>query len=127
MTGTSPHATACDEMRLLIQADQDGELDAAAASVLAAHVRDCPGCAALARDLARLGSTLRRSLREEAAPDHLRAALEAHLAAAPARRGASSRSAGTSSLCSTPPPTKSVNSRSAGMLYFFHKSRAAPL
>ena len=49
MTGTVPSATACEEMRLLIQADLDGELDAAATAALAAHLADCPGCAELQR------------------------------------------------------------------------------
>lgn len=86
MTESLPHALACDEMGLMIQADQDGELDAAAVAVLASHLRDCPGCAALARDLAVLGVRLRHTLREEAAPARLRATLEAQLAVRPARK-----------------------------------------
>ncbi|MCW3474505.1 anti-sigma factor family protein [Limobrevibacterium gyesilva] len=75
---------ACEEMQLLIQADLDGELDAAATAVLAAHLRDCAGCAALQRELANLSGRLHAELRPEAAPASLRRALEARLAPAAA-------------------------------------------
>lgn len=75
--------TACEEMRLLIQADLDGELDAAATAVLGAHVRDCPGCSALQRDLVALSARLRGGFPAEAAPARLRQALEARLVPAP--------------------------------------------
>ena len=79
MTNTSSAGTACEEMRLLIQADLDGELDAAATAALAAHVTDCPGCAVLQRDLAALSSRLRGEIPRYAAPASLRRALEARL------------------------------------------------
>ena len=44
--------TACTEYTLLIQADLDGELDAAASAALATHVATCPGCAALRERMA---------------------------------------------------------------------------
>jgi anti-sigma factor RsiW len=75
MTGTAPNPIACAEMELLIQADLDGELDAAATAVLSAHLQDCPGCAALQAELAGLGRDLRGALRHEAAPTRLRALL----------------------------------------------------
>ncbi len=86
MTGTTPHMTACAEMQLLIQADLDGELDAAATTVLAAHVRDCPGCAALQADMTALSRNLHDALRPLPAPPHLRALLEAELAPPPVVR-----------------------------------------
>jgi anti-sigma factor RsiW len=79
MTGTAPAATACEEMRLLIQADLDGELDAAATAALAAHIADCPGCAALQRELTGLSARLRGELRPYSAPEGLRRALAARL------------------------------------------------
>jgi anti-sigma factor RsiW len=82
MTGTTPSAHACAEMQLLIQADLDGELDAAATAALAAHVQDCPGCAALQAELAGLSRRL-RALPREQAPARLRAMLAPP--AAPAR------------------------------------------
>jgi len=72
---------ACEEMRLLVQADLDGELDAAATAALEAHVRDCPGCAALQRDLTALSARMRGELRPLAAPERLRRTLLAHIPA----------------------------------------------
>ncbi|HEV2264209.1 MAG TPA: hypothetical protein VGR79_06735 [Stellaceae bacterium] len=67
-------------MTLLVQADFDGELDAAQAAALAAHRADCPICEAATESLGRV----RRALREQApyhrAPDSLRARLTAQAA-----------------------------------------------
>jgi anti-sigma factor RsiW len=91
MTATSRSATACEEMRLLVQADLDGELDAAATAALAAHLADCPGCASLRQELTGLSARLREELRPHAAPASLRRSLEARLipavAAPPAASG----------------------------------------
>jgi anti-sigma factor RsiW len=89
MTNTSPASTACEEFSLLIQADLDGELDAAATAALAAHIADCPGCAELQRNLTALSSRLRGELRPYAAPASLRRSLEVRLlpAAPPAPSG----------------------------------------
>ena len=89
MTNGSPAGAACEEMRLLIQADLDGELDAAATAALAAHVADCPGCAELQRELSALSLRLRGEIFPHAAPASLRRALEARLlpAAPPAPSG----------------------------------------
>jgi len=89
MTNTAPAGTACEEFCLLIQADLDGELDAAATAALAAHIADCPGCAALQREIAGLSSRLRGEVPQYAAPASLRRALEARLlpAAPPAPSG----------------------------------------
>jgi anti-sigma factor RsiW len=81
---TAPVGTACEEMRLLVQADLDGELDAAATAALAAHLADCPGCAALRQDLVGLSARLRGGLRPYAAPAELRRTLEARLVPAAA-------------------------------------------
>lgn len=75
--------TACAEYTLLIQADLDGELDAAAAAALAAHVETCPGCGALRERMAAQTRALREALPRHAAPDALRAAITA-MAAPPA-------------------------------------------
>ena len=83
MTGTIPHSQACAELELLIQADLDGELDAAATASLAAHIQDCPGCAALHTEMTRLTASLRASLHRTPAPARLRAALQARLASPP--------------------------------------------
>jgi anti-sigma factor RsiW len=86
MTGSVPSATACEEMRLLVQADLDGELDAAATAALAGHLAECPGCAALRQELTGLSARLKGELRPYAAPASLRRALEARFsppAAAP--------------------------------------------
>ncbi len=85
MTDAPP---ACAEMQLMIQADLDGELDAAAAAVLAAHVQDCPACQALQHSLVALSTQMRAELRPEPAPAALRRALEARLlpSAPPLRR-----------------------------------------
>ena len=82
---SAPVHTACEEMRLLVQADLDGELDAAATAALAAHLADCPGCAKLREELTGLSARLKGELRPYAAPPSLRRALEARLgpAAAP--------------------------------------------
>ena len=76
-------AGPCEEMQLLIQADLDGELDAAATVVLAAHVKDCPGCTALQRDLTTLSQRLRTEIPRQQAPAGLRHSLEARLLPAP--------------------------------------------
>ncbi len=69
--------TACAEYTLLIQADLDGELDAAASATLAAHVEDCRVCAALRDRLAADSRALRGELSRYAAPESLRAAITA--------------------------------------------------
>ena len=68
---------ACGDMILLVQAELDGELDAAGAAALAAHVQGCAGCAGLQSDLAGLSGQLRGGLTRFAAPRHLRQAVAA--------------------------------------------------
>lgn len=69
-------------MQLLIQAEIDGELDAARAAVLATHFADCSDCAAARTRLAALSADLRRTVPYHTAPASLRAALERQIGAA---------------------------------------------
>lgn len=64
--------TDCSEMQLLIQADVDGELDAAAAAGVVAHMAGCAACAALYSRLLALSGEVRGIERVEA-PAGLRA------------------------------------------------------
>jgi anti-sigma factor RsiW len=70
----------CGEMRLLIQADADGELSPAEAARVAVHVEHCPACAAAQDDLVALSAKL-RALPRETAPKRLEAAILARVAA----------------------------------------------
>jgi len=63
----------CASMHLLIQADHDGELDAADAARVAAHVQVCPACAAHAAALRRLSTRLRAEMPADALPHRLQA------------------------------------------------------
>lgn len=65
--------SACPERQFLIQAEIDGELDAAASAELQTHLRDCPGCARLHADLLALSHRLRADLPVHTAPPLLRA------------------------------------------------------
>ena len=79
---------ACDEMRLLIQAEIDGEIDAARAASLAAHVAECEGCAATRERLVKLSAALRGALPSYAAPPALREAVLRRIAEAQPQRPA---------------------------------------
>ena len=72
----------CAAMRLLIQADLDGELDAPQAAALVAHIEGCAGCAAMRNDLAELSSRLRAEAPYHSAPASLRARVAARIATA---------------------------------------------
>ncbi len=70
------------EMTLLVQADFDGELDAAQAAALAAHRAECPICRAAEESL----GAVRKAVREQAPYHRAPPLLRARLArAAPAR------------------------------------------
>jgi anti-sigma factor RsiW len=71
----------CVEMRLLVQADVDGELTPADAAGVEAHLAHCPACAALQAQLISLGSRMRHQVTYHAAPEELHAAVRARLAA----------------------------------------------
>lgn len=70
----------CAAMRLLIQADLDGELGAAEAAALAAHVETCAGCSAQRAELAELSSRLRTELPYHSAPASLRQSVASRIA-----------------------------------------------
>jgi anti-sigma factor RsiW len=76
----------CDKV-LLVQAELDGELDAAGAAALAAHRAQCPVCRAAAADIERVRGLIGDGLYERM-PDELRARLVAQLPAARPRRRA---------------------------------------
>jgi anti-sigma factor RsiW len=80
---TASHATGECEMTLLVQADFDGELDAAQAAALAAHRAECPICRATSASLTQLRAALRQTVPYHAVPAALRARLIAR--AAPVR------------------------------------------
>lgn len=62
----------CGEMQLLLQADHDGELDAAAAARVAAHLAICPSCAAQSAALRGLSARLHSEIVAEPLPESLR-------------------------------------------------------
>ena len=64
-------AGPCGDMHLLVQAELDGELDAAGAASLAAHLQGCAGCTALQAELGALSGALRTGLTRHAAPPGL--------------------------------------------------------
>jgi anti-sigma factor RsiW len=74
-------AKTCTEMHLLIQADVDGELTPAESARVGAHLDTCPACAELQAGLLALSGRLRQDLPYHPAPDALRAAVRARIAA----------------------------------------------
>jgi anti-sigma factor RsiW len=71
----------CDDIRPLIEAHSDGELDLVRQLELEAHLRSCPGCALLARGIAARGEALRNSLPRFAATPQFRGRMRAVLRA----------------------------------------------
>lgn len=70
-------APSCARIALLIQADHDGELDAADAAEVAAHLAECPACTALQGKLSAVSAAMRNDgLRHPASPK-LRRAVQA--------------------------------------------------
>jgi anti-sigma factor RsiW len=82
----------CEELRLLIQADVDGELQPAEAARIGAHVQRCPSCTEVQARLVMLSDRVRQAAVRYSAPDTLRSSVRASIAAAvpapapPARR-----------------------------------------
>ena len=74
----------CEEMRLLVQADVDGELAPADAARVAAHLDHCPDCAELQNRLLALSQAIRRDAPRYPASQALSAALR-HRVPSPAR------------------------------------------
>jgi anti-sigma factor RsiW len=62
----------CDDIRPLLEAHADGELDLVRQVELDAHLQACPDCARQARAIASRRNALRDSLPRFAAPAHLR-------------------------------------------------------
>lgn len=71
----------CAEMRLLVQADVDGELSPREAAGVAAHLDTCPSCAALQAELVSLSGRIRQEVPHYRAPEALRASVSARIAA----------------------------------------------
>jgi anti-sigma factor RsiW len=84
-------ADDCTEMRLLIQADVDGELTPSDAAAVGAHLGHCSTCATLQAELVSLSRRMRLEVPYYLAPNELQSALRARLAtmAAPAEQGPS--------------------------------------
>ena len=78
-------AGGCDKL-LLVQAELDGELDAAEAAALAAHRADCPVCRAAAAELTQARRLVAGDLYQPM-PEDLRARVIAQMRAARPRRG----------------------------------------
>jgi anti-sigma factor RsiW len=72
----------CAEMRLLVQADVDGELSPREAAAVAVHLDHCPSCATLQAQLIGLSGRIRQEVPYHKAPDSLRAAVLSRVAAA---------------------------------------------
>jgi anti-sigma factor RsiW len=70
---------SCAEMRLLVQADVDGELDPADAARVAVHVEHCAACAAIQAGLLDLSARVRREATRHPTPEALRARVAARL------------------------------------------------
>jgi anti-sigma factor RsiW len=83
--------SACDDKLLLLQAQADGELDAANALVLEAHLRSCAGCAEELARIEALREMLKGAKLGQAAPQALRDRIEAMITAEPARATAAPR------------------------------------
>ena len=71
----------CQEMRLLVQADLDGELTPAEAARVAAHLDACGDCAAELAELSSLSARIRAEAPRYTAPQALRTAVQARIAA----------------------------------------------
>jgi anti-sigma factor RsiW len=84
-------ADDCTEMRLLIQADVDGELAPADAAAVGAHLEHCSTCATLQAELVSLSRRMRLEVPYYPAPDEMQSAVRARLAAmaAPPEQGPS--------------------------------------
>jgi len=79
-------APECDKV-LLVQAELDGELDAAEAAALAAHRAQCPICEAAAAELTHARALISEGL-YQAMPEDVRGRVMAQIAAAQASRHA---------------------------------------
>jgi len=87
--------SVCPDKIELLQAYFDGELDAANAQALEAHLTTCPGCSAALDELRMLRARFADPALRERAPEHLRRRVEAILQA---EGSGPSRRAGTRAL-----------------------------
>src|SRR5690349_20071746 len=71
----------CKDIPDLIQPYVDGELEPTLAATVAAHLRQCPGCARLVEEQRALGHAIRTAMPRAPAPDGLRARIQVALAA----------------------------------------------
>ena len=71
----------CSEVRLLLEANSDGELDLVRQLELEAHLRACPDCALQAKGIADRRNALRDSLPRFTAPPQFRERIRAQLRA----------------------------------------------
>jgi anti-sigma factor RsiW len=71
----------CAEMRLLIQADLDGELTPADTAGVEAHMHRCPSCAAVQTQLMVLSERVRQEVPQFVPPEGLLTAVQARIAA----------------------------------------------
>jgi len=76
MSGTASH----DELRLLVQADVDGQLEPRDAAIVAAHLGQCPECSTLYRELQEVRKAVRAEAPYHAMPADFRRTMEAMLA-----------------------------------------------
>jgi anti-sigma factor RsiW len=79
VSGPGTTDDTCRRMRLLIQADLDGELEATEAAAVAEHVAGCPRCAAVRRQLLALKARISKELPYHSAPTSLRSRLQRSL------------------------------------------------
>jgi anti-sigma factor RsiW len=84
--------TPCPDREAMLQALLDGELDAANALSVEAHLKTCAGCAAHFATLQQLRERLAQADLAEAAPSHLRTRID-NLLAAEDRRAAPAKTA----------------------------------
>ena len=76
------NADGCEELRLLIQADVDGELSPSEAARVAVHLDHCAACAQVQLELLALSEHLRQDVPRVAASEALRARVRSRIAAA---------------------------------------------
>src|SRR5207247_7594227 len=89
--GAMTAAPECDKV-LLVQAELDGELDAAEAAALGAHRAQCPVCQAAAAELMQARALIDREELYHAMPQEVRHRVIARLNAARPHRAAADRS-----------------------------------
>ena len=77
MGSTKLREGACGKVRRGLDAHLSGELDAAAAHLTGAHLKECGACAALFEERLRVRGLLRRAVRGVQTPPHLAGTIRA--------------------------------------------------